>query len=219
MHTITIGDPAITWHTLTTQSDSKRVLRQTPFSLQNIGQITESISYVEYKHQSAFRRSQTLDAPLMGSRQAITIVARDTFAPLWHQETQGSRRLEITYEGLTISGEQIDEQGQPAAIQYTLRQPAFDAHSVELLLRLLPLADGYEAQLPVYRASHGLEDAVTVRVQGLMEVTENDAINPVWVVETDWGHLRQTYWVGESPPAIVRQITPLSAGQSLLFVR
>ncbi len=220
MLTITVGDPAIPWTRLNPQSDSKRVVLHQGGSQRVIGTTEEIIEWIEFGGKPALWRTQTLETDLWPSRTGITVVERATFAPLAHREHSGEQIVSIEYSGTVVRGSRQLPSGQGVPIQAVLPGPAFELHSVEMILRLLPLGEGFAARLPAYSAHREGLFWVALRATGQERVDAGGgrAVD-AWVVEVDFGPTRQTYWVGGEPPELLRQSSLLEDGAVLAFVR
>jgi hypothetical protein len=185
-----------------------------------VGVTTEEIRVIEVDGRQALQRTQAAESPSLGNRTASAVVLRSTFGPLSHHDQHGEGSTSLHYSGLAISGRRTGTDGKVEPIHVTLDSPVFDAHSVEMILRVLPLRQSYVAELPVYHAHFGQVLKVALRVQGKEAVDAGGGrMADAWVVETDWGQARVTYWIGQKSPELLKQSLVLPTGALLQFVR
>jgi hypothetical protein len=235
---IAVGDPSIEWGRLGPQADSKKIVLIEGEVERVVGITTEEIKVVEVNGQPALQRTQAAESGSLGNRVATTVVLRSTFEPISHHDEHAGATISLHYSGLTISGMRESPDGKVEPIHTTLDRPVFDAHSVEMILRVLPLRQDDVAKLPVYHARLGQVMWVTLRVTGNAEVAVGGGrIADAWIVETEWGrvpssvgrghvpssvrrgHARVTYWIGEKTPELLKQSSVLPSGAVLQFVR
>jgi len=222
---IAVGDPSIEWERFGPQADSKKIVLIEGGVERVVGITTEEIKVVEVNGQPALQRTQAAESGSLGNRVATTVVLRSTFEPISHHDEHAGATISLHYSGLTISGTRESPDGKAEPFHTTLDRPVFDAQSVEMILRVLPLGQGYVAKLPVYHARLGQVMWVTLRVNGNEEVAAGGGrIADAWIVETEWGHVpssvgRVTYWIGEKTPELLKQSSVLPSGAVLQFVR
>jgi hypothetical protein len=184
-----------------------------------VGTITEEIALVETAGPPALRRTQVLESVELGDRRSETTVIRESFLPHSHLDVTEAYTLTLSYHGTRLAGEKRFADRQVVPIDASVESPVFDAHSVEMVLRVLPLADGYAAELPVFHAGRGVEMVISVRVLGReMLRSAGDGVD-TWRVRTDWEGVTQYYWVGARSRELLRQSSQLSEGVQLEFVR
>lgn len=219
MKTIHIGDPTITWESLGPQADTKRVVLTRAGIDRVAGTTTETIDVIEVDGRPALRRTQTLESDLLGHRETTTVVARATFEPISHHDAYAGQTLSLRYDGLTVAGTLQRQDGRVEPIHLTLPRPAFDSHSVEMVLRVLPLTTGYSARLPAFHANTMHVIWVTLRVPGTEPVDAGGENEDAWIVQVDFGHAQQTYWIGQTSRELLKQSSVLKAGTTLTFTR
>jgi hypothetical protein len=57
-----------------------------------------------------------------------------------------------------------------------------------------------------------------VQVCGQTNVARGAEMVDAWIVEVDWGNMTQTYWIGISPRVLLKQVTPISADEVVVFL-
>lgn len=216
---IQVGDQSIDWLALPPQSDQKKVVIIEGGTPKLVGTTSEQIRLVETAGRPALRRTQVLESDQLGRRRSETTVLRESFLPYSHLDVTTAYTLIARYQGTTVVGEKRTIDGRVLPIQVDLRSPVFEAHSVEMVLRVLPLVDGYAAELPVFHAGRQAEILVAVHVFG-REVMEGPAgPERAWKVKTDWDGVTQYYWIGAESRRLLRQFSEISEGVQLEFVR
>jgi hypothetical protein len=220
MMIITVDDPSIDWERIGSQADTKKIFLLQDGTESVVGATSEEIKVVESGDGAALQRAQILDSVALGNRKCATVMLRSSFKPISHIDQDGDRTISIKYDGLNISGACELADGTVKPIQVKLSEPVFDAHSVEMILRALPLREGYAARLQVYSAAAGQVMWVSLQVSG-KETTpagagkETDA----WIVEADYGDTKLTYWIGAQTPELLKQSIVIAEGTVIQFVR
>jgi hypothetical protein len=219
---ITVGDPRIDWTRLAPQADSKTIVLIEDGIERVVGTTTEQIELLEVDDRLALQRTQAAWSDILGDRLSTTVVLRSTFGPISHHDQHAGATVSLGYRGLEVSGTRQTPQGSVEPLQFRLERPAFDAHSVEMILRLLPLSQGYSSRLPAFHAGLAQILEITVAVTGREEVRAGGGRQvPAWIVETELGrsHAVVTYWIGGQPAELLKQSSILPSGDVLQFVR
>lgn len=216
---IAVGDPSINWLALRPQSDSKKVVITEGGTRRVVGTTSEEIALTEVAGLPALRRTQALESGELGDRRSETVVFRDGFLPHSHLDVTERYVLSIAYRGPTIMGEKRMTSGEVTPIRTEVGSLVFEAHSVEMVLRLLPLAAGYVAELPVFHAGRGAEILVTAYVFGREALTTAGDRLDAWKVKTDWNGVTQYYWIGAESRQLLRQLSHLTVGVQLEFLK
>lgn len=181
--------------------------------------ISEEIVLVEAGGKLALRRKQTLESDRLGDRTAKTVVFRETFLPHSHCDATETYQISVVYRGNTVVGQKQLAGGDLIPIRDEIEPPVFDSHSVEMVIRVLPLADDCVAQIPIYHAAQRMQMIVTVRVLGTRKVVDCRGTVDTWKVQTDWNGVLQYYWIGVDNRELVKQSSRISEGVLLEFVR
>lgn len=146
---IQVGNPSINWLTLQPQSDDKEVLLVEGESVRSVGMTSEEIVLIEATGKPALCRTQILRSDTLGDRSVKTIFFRETFLPHSHCDMTEAYQISITYQGNTVVGKKQLSGGDPILIEDEIDSSVFDSHSVEMVIRVLPLVDDYVAQIPI----------------------------------------------------------------------
>jgi hypothetical protein len=216
---IQVGDQSIKWLALQPQSDDKEVLLVEGESVKSVGATSEEIVLIEVASEPALRRTQILKSETLGDRTAKTVVFRETFLPHSHCANTETYKISIAYQGNTAVGEKRLTGGELIPINDEFESPVFDSHSVEMVIRVRPLANDYVAQIPIYHAAQQVQMIVTVHVLGRKTVMDHLGSVDTWKVQTDWNGVTQYYWIGIENRELVKQSSKISEGVVLEFVR
>ncbi len=216
---IQVEDPSIDWLALQPQSDEKKVLLVERGTTRSVGMTSEEIVLIEVAGRPALRRSQILKSDTIGDRNAETIVFRETFNPHSHLDKSDDHKISIVYQEGKVIGEKQLASGEVIPIEAKFKTPVFDSHSIEMVLRLLPLADDYIVELPIFHAVIGKEMIVTVKVLGSERITDSKDLVDAWKVQTDWNGVIHYYWISIENRDLVKQTSIIKEGVQLEFVR
>jgi hypothetical protein len=216
---IQVGDPRIDWLALQPQSDRKHVVIIEGGVPRAVGTSSEDIALIEVEGLTALRRRQVLESDELGDRESETTVFRDSFLPYRHSDVTQAWKLSVRYRGTEITGEKRMASGKIIPIRTEVESAVFDAHSVEMVLRVLPWADDYVAELPVFHPGRGTRMLVIARAFTFDTATVSGHSVDAWKVRTDWDGVTQYYWIGAESRDLLRQSSELSEGIQLEFVR
>lgn len=201
-------------------ADRKRVVRVRNGEAREVGTTTEHIRIFEDGDRQVLERTQILETSELGSRVDTTVVVRDTFAPVRYRSVQGSERVEVAYEEGRARTRRIRNGIVANAHDLDIGDDAFDAHALELILRLLPLHEKYKVALPAFDANTGEQEEAIVEVRGTAELDDGRGhITPAWAVYLTWGKREQRYWLSMEGAELVQQSMPLGDGSIVAFVR
>ncbi|HSA98883.1 MAG TPA: hypothetical protein VLF17_07370 [Candidatus Nitrosotenuis sp.] len=216
---IQVGDPSVNWFALQPQSDDKEVLLVEGGSVRSVGVTSEEIVLIEIASKPALRRTQMLKSAMLGDRTTKTIIFRETFLPHSHCDITEDHKISITYQSNQVVGEKQLKGERGIPINDEIEFSVFDYHSVEMIIRVLPLAEDYVAQIPIYHAMRQTQMNVTVHVLGQETVTIPQGSVDTWKVQTDWNGVTQYYWIGIENRELVKQSSKISESVLLEFVR
>lgn len=217
---IGVGDDSILWSNLEPSADRKRVVRVHHGTAREVGSTTEHIRVFEDGDHQVLERTQILDSPELGNRVDTTVVVRDSFAPVRYRSVAGSERVEVAYESSHARTRRIRNGIVAEAHDVEVTADAFDAHAIELVLRLLPLHERYRVALPAFDAHTCAEIEAIVEVLGSEEIDDGaGTVTPAWSVGLSWEGHQQRYWLSMEGAGIVRQSVRLPDGAIIAFIR
>ncbi len=217
---VSVGDPTIPWASLEPTADRKRVIRLNDGSVEELGTATEHIRLFDEADRQVIERTQILDSTALGNRVDTTVVVRDSFAPLRYRSMRGIETVEAIYEGPHARTRRIRHGVVSDTHDMELAQDAFDAHTVELVLRLLPVHEGFRASIPVFDPNTCARFDAVVEVLGSDELDDGAGrITPSWRVGLHLQNHRQRYWLSMAGMDLVQQSVPMEDGSIIAFVR
>lgn len=222
MNTIIVGDPTIDWSSFPPQADEKSVLVRHDGLVQTVGKTTETISSFQVDGKPALERIQRVESELLGTFSHTTTVYHETFAPIWHWDDIGGQTVEVEYSEFGISGNVEYDDGETEPIAISLGDAVFDLFSVEMILRLLPLSNDFEASLQAFHPSQQKIIKIQLKVVNRELVyAGNDKMDDAWVVEMQFGNETRPYqyWIGAQSKALLKQSSTTANGLVLQFVR
>jgi hypothetical protein len=163
---------------------------------------------------------QSLRSPVMGNSTDTVVVLRQTLAPVRHRSVNARRTMSLDFDRATVKGAVTPAGGAAQPVDVTGGEPMFDAGVLELVLRSLPLADGYAAKLPVYVHEAGGAVSVTVRVTGSERITLADGTSvDSWVVESDMMGQKVKQYIAKDSREVVRTVIVAGPGVELRALR
>jgi hypothetical protein len=110
-----------------------------------VGYTTEEVVIVEVDGEAFLRRTQVLKADSIGSMHGISTIFKSTFQPISYASFFDGNTVEVKYHGDRASvTTNLDTN------DFILDKPIFENHSVEMIIRLLPMVVGYKAQINVF---------------------------------------------------------------------
>ncbi len=96
-------------------------------------------------------------------------------------------------------------QSQIHTEQRTLSSDTYDSYTINLLLRTLPLTEGYVAQLNIFTSLTGVSERATVSIGGLEQIGVPAGTYKTWKIDVLVGQSESNVWIGaESPFPLVK---------------
>ena len=216
---IEVGNPTINWSGMKPAFDEKQIFLVEAGEREYIGMAYEEIVSIDISRQAGLRRSQVIKSNEIGHRQAATEVFRDTFQPHRHIDITDEYRLNVVYQRGNVKGEMKCINGEIKNINQVLSPHIFDAHSIEMVLRMLPLEKGFSVNLPAFHGAKNVGMEVEVEVRGRENYRTSTTDTDAWIVNTAWNDSRQVYWISVDESKILRQSTWVEDEVRLDFVK
>jgi len=181
-----------------------------------IGQTYETIRLEKTSHQSILVREQELVSEKIGNRTIRLTMDAESYAPLEFVEYQdGVQTVYASYGG----DEVVITRGNEQSV-LPIRKKSVDLFSIELLLRVLPLAVDSTLSFSGFSAVSGRE--VRVQVQPLrydLLMTESGEHLETLCVHVAFGERVQYYWIDPVKRELLKQSSQIADGISLEFRR
>ena len=175
-----------------------------------VGRLTDAVRVDTIDGTAIILRVQQLQRGTVTLVDSTTTHAL-TLAPRTRRALQQNRRVRLEFIGRRVKGAVAPLDVPPVPLDTTLALAPFDASNWELLLRALPLEQGFAARFPVYEPDVGLREYRVV-------VTGSTAIQgePAHVVTLTIARNRESVvWVSQRS-GLVLQIETLLGETTLL---
>lgn len=211
MSLILPGNSSVLWTNFKETMDRKAVIIQENNSRKHVGVTTEQI--IEFGKM--LKRIQILKSDLIGNIEAISFVFKDTFKPYRHQIiTKESTKIVEYFDSYirlvrTNSEKRIETETS-----------LFENHSVEMVIRLLPLELGYSTNLLTFHAGKEKIINVAVRVvsKELVKKVKGTMVE-AWKLEVDFAGNIQNYWISIKEKELLKQENFISPEAKMIFER
>ncbi len=186
------------------------------------GTYHERLEATVYEGQPAWRRFQVRELDDGRRSETVLVFDRRTLAPLTLEHTKTGAFADAAVQKMTVrytpdgaAGTRTLVNGTSDSVSVAMGSGGFETSMIGLVLAVLPLADGYQAELPTIYAQIGEEYVLRPRVNGTHTFADADG-QPVtaWRVEVEWLNLRTqdiytagdtesggTYYIVTDPPA------------------
>jgi hypothetical protein len=140
-----------------------------------------------------------------GAVETVTVkVSEQGFRPassyLERTSAAGTESVDALYTGSQVDLTLITRQNNMSVQRSQIPSDARETATLPLIVRALPLAQGYATQLNSFLPVAELLDRVTVRVAGEEEVTVPAGNFKSWIVELDTGDAVTRMWIAQTPP-------------------
>lgn len=181
-----------------------------------IGQTYETIWLEKTSYQSILVREQELVSEKIGNRTIRLTMDAESYAPLEFVEYQEGVQ---TVHALYRTDEVVITRGNEQSV-LPIRTKSVDLFSIELLLRVLPLAVDSTLSFSGFSAVSGRE--VPVQVQPLrydLLMTESGEHVETLCVHVAFGERVQYYWIDPVKRELLKQSSQIADGISLEFRR
>lgn len=210
---IGVGDRAVVGTRITPDTSTYRLFLSQQGQEREIGTLRQEIAVIREKGQPALRRVNAINSPMMGTRTDTVIMHRTTLAPISHRSSDMRRAIALDFRGDSIRGSMTPAGGAAQPIAYRSEPALFDAAASDLVLRALPLTEGYAVELPVYLHEGGGKNTMAARVVGSETVTGPDGrVTEAWKVEGKLAGQTVTSWFAKESRDILKTEIQLAPG-------
>jgi hypothetical protein len=211
---VEVGDAGVTGSYLKPYTNLWKFTQQKPGgAAEEAGTWSDSLESTVYKGQPAMRRTQ-----IANYKKGIKLTFVSVFDPKtmesfsfdYSRSDNGNLR-QVEFASDTVIYRHTDSTGaKPEEAKVKLDRHVFDFYGgmYGILISTLPLADGYEAEIPAFDTTKMAIDWVPVRVKGRETVPAGSGKKTeTWVVETPTKlYGRMTWWVTKEPPYVIKAV-------------
>jgi dipeptidyl aminopeptidase/acylaminoacyl peptidase len=185
-----------------------------------VGTLRTELRLADVDGRPAFVRIQALTSPMLGTGADTVVVERATLAPIRHRSVNMRRTMSLDYRADSILGSVTPAGGTAQTVAVRADTALFDSNEIDLILRALPLAEGYAVRYPVYLHESGGKVWVTSRVMGSERIAgEGGGMVDAWIVESKIGPQTVRTWVAKDSREVLQSVLDAGPGVQLKMVR
>jgi hypothetical protein len=218
---IRVGDPAVDGRRITPGTYTLRMIASRGDQEVEVGTITEDVRVTAGANgEAVLERAQTVQARF-GTLTDSVAMRLATLAPIRHRSHNPQRVMRLDFDGKRITGDITPVEGEATKIDEEFDIALFDSSPIDLIIRALPLEEGYGARIPTFIHEMGGKVVFEARVlrAETVEVSDGRKVD-AWVVESGRNvGPTSTYWIAKDTRELLRQVTSQGPGVELRFVR
>lgn len=150
-----------------------------------------------------------------GTMVDSSVADRATLKPRLHVSRSPQRTMTLEFAPGMVKGSYVERDSSPRPISETVKEGVFDASVLDLLVSALPLAESYQARLPVFLWEAGGEIAAEFTVTGSAVINKHDA----WAVDVTLKGRTAKYHVAKREPRVLQIVSIPAPGMEIRFVQ
>jgi dipeptidyl aminopeptidase/acylaminoacyl peptidase len=218
--TVLLGNAAISTARISTDTATRRLVLVQGGQERDVGTLRGELTLADVGGRPAIVRVQALSSPMLGTSTDTIVVERATLVPIRQRSVNMRRTMSLDFRGDSIVGSVTPAGGTAQAIAIRADTALFDANTIDLVLRALPLAEGYAVRHPVYLHEGGGRIWVTSRVTGSERLADKTGtVVDAWVVESKIGPQTIKYWIAKDSREVLQSVLEAGPGVQLKMVR
>jgi hypothetical protein len=145
------------------------------------------------------------DIAALGSQEIVTVTMdAEGFRPqasrIWRLDGSGQETVEAQYTGGQVDMVLNTRQNIMTTQRAQVPSDARETVTLPMLLRALPLAEGYATQINIFMPIANQLERIDVRVAGEEEVATEAGSFATWVVELNTRDAQSKAWIGKEAP-------------------
>jgi hypothetical protein len=212
---VEVGDASMTGSHLKPYTNLWKLTQQKPGGkVEEVGTWSDLLESTNYKGQPAMKRTQIAKYEKKGIQLTfVSVFDPKTMKPFafdYSRSDNGNVRHVEFGPGVAIYRHTDATGVKPEEATAKLDRDVFDFYGgmYGVLISALPLASGYEAEIPALDTNKMAIDWVSVRVKGRETVPAGAGKKAeTWVVETPTKlYGRMTWWVRKEPPYVIKAV-------------
>ena len=217
--TMSIGDPQLSTARLGAEDYTRRLVIVQGGQEREVGVVRTTVTVTTANGQPALQVVQALTSPMLGGGADTILVHRGTLAPIRHRSVNARRTMSLDFRGDSIVGSITPAGGTAQAIAIRADTALFDSNAFDLIVRALPLAEGYAVRYPVYLHEEGGKVWVTTRVIGSERMpAAGGTTTDAWVVENKVGKRTVRYWIAKDSLHVLQNVLDAAPGVQLKVI-
>jgi dipeptidyl aminopeptidase/acylaminoacyl peptidase len=218
--TMLSGNAAISTARISTDTATRRLVLIQGGQERDVGTLRGELTLADIGGRPALVRVQTLSSQMLGTSTDTIVLDRATLAPIRLRSVNMRRTMSLDFRQDSIVGSVAPAGGAAQTIAIRPDTALFDSNTIDLLVRALPLAEGYAVRHPIYLHEGGGKMWVTSRVTGSERVAdEGGALVDAWVVESKIGPQTVKYWIAKDSRDVLQSVIEAGPGVQLKMVR
>ena len=176
------------------------------------GTVIDEVRVESLDGQKVIRRVYVSVDRVLGARDDTLVDRFDDLRPLEHRSHTRKATELADFAGERVRGWLRPADADSVAIDSPLGG-AYNASSLDLVLRASSLRDGWTAEVPVFVVS----TRSTMPVHARVADSEPCGGATCWRVEANFGGAPVTFWIDQRSRALRQQVMTLGPGMALLF--
>ena len=210
---VKVGDALPMASLLKPTSQTFRMILAQAGQEREIGSTQTVVTETTVNGAAAFMIVQTLSSPMIGTGTDTVVVSKATLAPIRERSTNARRTLSLDFDGPRVRGTIKPAMDTAQRVSVDAKEPMFHSAALGLLIRALPLADGYAVKIPAYAHEAGGAITVTSRViASSPEKLSDGRTVDAWVVETDIAGQKVKSYIAKDSRELVRTVLVAAPG-------
>jgi len=197
---------------------SGRVIVENGGKQRDLGKLIDELKIIEKNGNKYYERVQQM--PKIGLIDT-SIDNFDNLSPVFHAGHNSSGYMHLNFGKSKVTGEKYFSKNDSLYIINTdMPGDYFDSNIFEVVLRLLPLKENYEARIPYYLFESGGYVLYKAKVTGDEEFkTAKGKIENVWVLETFDGKSTTRFYITKDTRTVIKMVSIRSPQVKILYER
>lgn len=179
----------------------------------------EEVAFVNWNDRDLVRQVVVIERDGQVLVTDTTFYDAQTMAPVRHaSHAPDHRDLSLAYWGDKVRGTVSQDGAEPEQIDVTLEQQVYDPSSYLLLVRALPLGEGYGVRIPILNHEKLTNSHMNVWVDGTEWVeTGSDESTDAFVVSISYDGIdsRSKYWIAKDSRLLLKSEESWREGQTV----
>lgn len=210
--TVAPGNKALALNTIRPYSVTYSFTMKQGETKRDMGGFKEELSFKEITGEQYLVRVQNV-----GGDRAIdsSIANAATLVPLYHSGTNRGGIMTLHFGNDIVTGKKIIKpKDSLVVINMKMAQPYFDSNLIDLVVRMLPLKDGYQAKVPTFLYESGGLAWLDIKA-----VESTEFSGKTWRVDTEFGGKKTTFWINKETRDLMKLVSYPAPGIEMTMER